>query len=308
MLAFVNVIWDVLKNSSTYEIAIRFTAVLGFAAIGEWVAQKAGTMNISIEAMILAAAFASAVGYDISGVAIVGLIFGVLASLLVAGIQANMSHRVKVNQFVIGLSLNILILALVSFLFVSIEPISQITSNLTFPVLSEIPIIGEALFDQSWLLYLTIPLGFLSWYLVYKTRWGLEIRAVGENPNSAAAMGIVVDKRRRQAIYFCGLASGLAGTYLLLGQVGRFETGIVGGQGFIVLATVIFGGWRLGGTLWGCGIFGLITALKLILPAVGHPLNIELLEALPFIVTLILVGLVHHHRKSRQPAALGGLG
>ena len=308
LLDFFNAILDVAKNSATYEIGIRFAAVLGFAAIGEWVAEKAGTMNISIEGMILAAAFAGAVGYDISGSTSVGLLFAVFIGFLVSSVQANMSHRLKVNQFVVGLTLNVLILALVSFLLVSLQPVSQIASNLNIPLLSKIPIFGTALFGQSWPIYLIIPLGVLAWWLVYKTRWGLELRAAGENENSATAMGVLVDKRRRQAIYFCGISSGLAGGYLLLGQIGRFENSIVAGKGFIVIAAVVFGGWKLKGALLGCGIFGFVTTLKLILPATGHMVNAELLTALPFIVTILLVAIVMNNkrRKAIPPAAFSG--
>lgn len=300
-------IWDILKNSATYEIAVGFTAVLGFAAIGEWVAEKSGTMNISLEGMILGSAFAAAVGYDIADSSWVGLAFGIIAGLSIASIQANMSYRLEINQFVVGLTLNVLILALVSFLFISITPISQITSDLNILPFSKIPLFGGAFFEQSWILYLIVPFGILAWWLVYKTRWGLELRAVGENPNSATKMGISVMQRRRQAIYFCGIAAGLSGSYLLLGQVGRFEINIVGGQGFIVLATVIFGGWRLGGALLGCSLIGFVTALRLILPALGHSLNTELLAALPFIVAILALALIapHQNRKNRQPAALG---
>jgi len=107
-------------------------------------------------------------------------------------------------------------------------------------VLADIPLIGEALFDQPWPLYLVYPLvPFVAW-LLYRTRWGLEIRAVGENPNSADVSGIHVNKRRRQAIYLAGLTSGLGGGYLLLGQVGSFEDSMTGFRGFIAIAAVIF--------------------------------------------------------------------
>lgn len=305
-MTFFTAIADIFKDSATYEIAIRFFAVLAFAAVGEWVAQKAGTMNISVEAMILGAAFSGAVGYDLTSSTIVGLLFAVGAGLIISAVQANMSYRLNVNQFVTGLTLNVLVLALVGFLLASLKPVSKIATELKIPLLSDIPLVGGALFEQAWPIYLLFPLIFVGWWLLYKTRWGLEARAAGENPTSAKATAVPVLKRQRQAIYFCGISAGLSGGYLLLGQVGRFEINIVGGQGFIVLAAVIFGGWKLRGAMLGCAIFGFVTAFRLILPALDYRINAELLAALPFLVTIALIAIVAHGRKATQPAALGG--
>ncbi len=298
---------DVVSNSATYEVGLRFFAVLAFAATGEWIAEKSGTMNISVEAMMLGSAFGAAVGYDVSSSVSVGFIFAVSAGLLIAVVQANMSHRLLVNQFVVGLTLNVLVLALVAFLHSDLNPVSKTASSLGIPGLKSIPLVGKALFDQNWPFYLLPPLVFLAWWLLYRTRWGLEARAVGEDPVSSLAMGIPVLARRRQAVYFCGICAGLAGGYLVLGQIGRFENTIVGGQGYLVLAAVIFGGWSLKGALLGCALFGFANSLRLILPALDHPLNAELLSALPFVLTIGMVALVAHHKagKSRQPRALG---
>mgnify|MGYP003317443395 CR=1 FL=1 len=133
---------------------------------------------------------------------------------------------------------------------------SRVVSKLEIPLLSEIPLIGKALFGQPWpflFLYIIVP---FAWWLVYRTRWGLEVRAAGENPQASDVSGIDVNKRRRQSIYFAGLCSGLGGAYLLLGQVGRFDDGIVAGRGFIAIVAVIFGGWTLRGTIFGCLLFG----------------------------------------------------
>ncbi len=298
---------DVVGNSATYEVGLRFFAVLAFAATGEWVAEKSGTMNISIEAMMLGSAFGAAVGYDLTSSTGVGLVFAVFAGLIIAAIQANMSHRLLVNQFVVGLTLNVLVFALIAFLHSDINPVSKTTASANIPGLKDFPLIGKALFDQNWPFYLLPPLVLLAWWLLYKTRWGLEARAAGEDTSSSSAMGIPVLARRRQAVYFCGICAGLAGGYLVLGQIGRFENTIVGGQGYLVLAAVIFGGWSLRGALLGCALFGFANSLRLILPALDHPLNAELLSALPFALTIGMVALVAHHRgeKSRQPRALG---
>ena len=294
--------WDVLSTETAYTAATRFAAVLVFAAVGEWVAERSGTLNISIEAMILTGAFAGAMGYHWTENALVGIIMGMIAGLLVSLVQAQMSHRLTADQFVVGLTLNILFLGVTSFLYAEWKPSSKVVSKLEIPILKEIPLIGDALFGQPWpflLLYLLVP---FTWWLVYRTRWGLEVRAVGENPQAADVSGIDVNKRRRESIYYAGLCSGMGGAYLLLGQVGRFDDGIVAGRGFIALVAVIFGGWTLRGTILGCLLFGSVLSFRLTLPGLGYQLNSELMSSLPFLVTII--AMTAFARRVRPPGSL----
>ena len=301
-MGFFEAIWDVLSTETAYTAATRFAAVLVFAAVGEWVAERSGTLNISIEAMILTGAFAGAMGYHWTENALVGIIMGMIAGLLVSLVQAQMSHRLTADQFVVGLTLNILFLGVTSFLYAEWKPSSKVVSKLEIPILKEIPLIGDALFGQPWpflLLYLLVP---FTWWLVYRTRWGLEVRAVGENPQAADVSGIDVNKRRRESIYYAGLCSGMGGAYLLLGQVGRFDDGIVAGRGFIALVAVIFGGWTLRGTILGCLLFGSVLSFRLTLPGLGYKLNSELMSSLPFLVTII--AMTAFARRVRPPGSL----
>ena len=301
-MGFFEAIWDVLSTETAYTAATRFAAVLVFAAVGEWVAERSGTLNISIEAMILTGAFAGAMGYHWTENALVGIIMGMIAGLLVSLVQAQMSHRLTADQFVVGLTLNILFLGVTSFLYAEWKPSSKVVSKLEIPILKEIPLIGDALFGQPWpflLLYLLVP---FTWWLVYRTRWGLEVRAVGENPQAADVSGIDVNKRRRESIYYAGLCSGMGGAYLLLGQVGRFDDGIVAGRGFIALVAVIFGGWTLRGTILGCLLFGSVLSFRLTLPGLGYQLNSELMSSLPFLVTIFAMTAVA--RRVRPPGSL----
>ena len=301
-MGFFEAIWDVLSTETAYTAATRFAAVLVFAAVGEWVAERSGTLNISIEAMILTGAFAGAMGYHWTENALVGIIMGMIAGLLVSLVQAQMSHRLTADQFVVGLTLNILFLGVTSFLYAEWKPSSKVVSKLEIPLLKEIPLIGDALFGQPWpflLLYLLVP---FTWWLVYRTRWGLEVRAVGENPQAADVSGIDVNKRRRESIYYAGLCSGMGGAYLLLGQVGRFDDGIVAGRGFIALVAVIFGGWTLRGTILGCLLFGSVLSFRLTLPGLGYQLNSELMSSLPFLVTII--AMTAFARRVRPPGSL----
>ncbi len=295
-------IGDVLTAESAYAGAVRFAAVLAFAAIGEWIAERAGTLNISVEGMMLAGAFGAAMGYDATTSIPAGLVLGMLLGTVVALVQAEMSHRLTADTFVVGLTLNILVLGLVGFLAGVRQPESRTAAVVEIPLLSDIPLVGPALFAQSWPLYLLYPVIPAAFWLVYRTRWGLEVRAVGEDPQAADVSGIHVNRRRRQAILLCGTLAGLGGAYLLLGQVGRFDDGMVSGRGFIAVVAVIFGGWTLRGTILGCLLFGTVLSFRLTLPALGYELNTELLSSLPFLVTILAMALFA--RRVHRPQAL----
>jgi len=301
-MGFLEAVWDILTTDSTYVNTALFAGLLAFAASGEWVAERAGTINISVEGMLLSGAFTAAVGYDITNSAIVALITGVLGGLIIAFVQAEMSHRLAADQFVVGLTLNILVFGLTGFLDRAIEPRTEIVTVWNIPLLSDIPLIGEALFGQPWpfyLLYLLLP---FSWWLVFRTRWGLEVRASGENPGAADVSGIDVNRRRRDSIYYAGFTSGLGGAFLIIVQIGRFDPGIVSGRGFIAIAAVIFGGWTLRGTVGGCLVFAGALSFRLAIQGVGYEINSQFLQSLPFLVTVLGMAIFAH--RVRPPAAL----
>jgi ABC-type uncharacterized transport system permease subunit len=293
---------DIFTSESTYINGALFAALLLFAATGEWVAERAGTINISVEGMLLSGAFTAAVGYDLTQSAVLAILAGICGGLIVAFLQAEMSHRLSADQFVVGLTLNILVFGLTGFLAQEIDPKTTIVATWNIPLLSDIPLFGQALFGQPWpfyLLYVVVP---LSAWMVYRTRFGLEVRASGENPQSADVSGIDVNKRRRQAIYWAGLTSGLGGAFLILVQIGQFEDSIVGGRGFIAIAAVIFGGWTIRGTIAGCVLFAGALSFRLSIQGLGYQLNSELLQSLPFLVTI--VGMAFFAHRVRPPAAL----
>lgn len=302
MGGFLAALGDIFSSPTMYSSAVRLGGFLAFAALGELVAEKAGTINISVEGSLLAGAFAGTVGYDLSGSVVVGLVAGILGGVLVALIQANMSHRLTADQFVVGLTANVLIVGVAGFLNANLDPLARRAAVLEIPGLSDIPLIGPALFGQTWPTYLLYPLIPLTWWLLYKTRWGLEVRAVGENPQASDVSGIDVNKRRRQAIYYGGMLAGLGGAFLVLGQIGSFDTAAVGGRGFIAIAAVYFGGWTLGGTLLGALVFGFADAFRLAVPVLGYHLNAQMLAALPYVLTLVVMYAIT--KQFRQPAAL----
>jgi simple sugar transport system permease protein len=282
---------------------VRLSAPLAFAACGEYLAERAGTLNISVEAMMLGGAFASIAVASATGSATVGLLAGLLVGLIVAFVHANLSHRIEINTFVVGLALNALVLGLTSFLIATSTFTSHQVGQLSIPGLRDIPVIGPPLFTERWPVYLLIGIIPFTWWLVERSRWGLELRAVGENPQAADVTGIHVNKRRRQALLWCGLLSGLGGAYLAVGEVGSFNQNMTAGRGYIVIAAVIFGAWRLGRTMLGCVLFGLADAMRLALPALGVTLNDEFLIAVPYLLALLamLVFATQH----REPRSLG---
>jgi general nucleoside transport system permease protein len=282
--------------------AIRLTGPLAFAGCGEQVAERSGTLNISIEAMMLAGAFFGVLGTSVFGSVAGGLLLGMVAGLVVAIIHANFSHRLNANTFVVGLTLNVLLLGLTSFLLETIDMEPKQAGRIEIPVLKEIPVIGEPLFVNRWPIYLLIPVIPLSWWLVRRTRWGLEVRASGEDPQAADVTGIDVNKRRRQSLYYCGLLSGLGGAYLSVAEVGLFNQNMTAGRGFIVNAAVIFGGWTLSGTLAGCFLFGAADAMRLALPALGYKITPQLLIVAPYL--LAILAMLFFANRNRKPAAL----
>jgi ABC-type uncharacterized transport system permease subunit len=303
MAEFLRAVGDIFTSDSTYLNAALFAGLLLFAASGEWVAERAGTINISVEAMLLSGAFTSAVGYHISGSVIVGLLFGIAGGILIAAVQAEMSHRMVADQFVVGLTLNILVLGLAGFLERKVETVTQRAAEWDIPGLSAIPLAGDALFGQPWPFYLLYALVPFTGWLVYRTRWGLEVRAAGEDPQSADVSGVDVNKRRRQTIYYTGITSGLGGAFLIFVQVGRFDEGIVSGRGFIAIAAVIFGGWALRGTIAGCVLFAVALSFRLSLQVLGYDrVNSEFLQALPFLLTIF--GMAIFATRVRPPSAL----
>ena len=281
--------------------ALRLTAPLAFAACGEYLAERAGTLNISVEGMMLSGAFGAVAIGSATGSPTLGLVVGAVIGLLVALIHANLSHRIQINTFVVGLVLNALALGLTSFLLQLSDFSRTQVAEVRIPGLADLPLVG-ALFSQRWPFYLLLVVVPLTWYLVNRTRWGLELRAAGENPQAADVSGIKVNLRRRQALMWCGVMAGLGGAYLSVGLVGSFNTNMTAGRGFIVIAAVIFGAWRLKGTLLGCFLFGAADALRLALPALGVQLNPQLLVAAPYLLALTVMVVMANSQ--REPKAL----
>lgn len=282
--------------------AVRLTAPLAFTGAGEYVAERGGSLIISLEAMMLSGAFFGVLGSSMFGNPVAGLLVGMLAGLMVGVIHANLSYRLDTNTFVVGLTLNVLALGITSFLLETIEMTPVRAGEISIPLLSDLPLLGEPLFVNRWPIYLLLIVVPASWYIVARTRWGLELRACGEDPQAADVTGIDVNRRRRQSIYWVGLMGGLGGAFLSVAFVGLFNQNMTSGRGFIVNAAVIFGGWRIGGVMLGCFVFGFADALRLALPAMGYTIQPQLLIVAPYVAALL--ALLFFARRNRRPEAL----
>lgn len=282
--------------------AMRLTAPLAFAACGEYIVERSGALLISLEAMMLGGAFFGILGSSVFGSPLVGLVVGCIAGLVISLVHANMSFRLHANMFVVGLTLNVLLLGLTSYLLEVIDLDAVQAGTIDVPVLADLPLVGPALFSHRWAFYLLVPVAAFSWWVVARTRWGLEVRSSGEDPVSADVTGIDVNRRRRQAILLCGIMAGLGGAYLSVAEVGLFNQNMTAGRGFIVNAAVIFGGWRLRGVILGTLMFGLVDAFRLSLPALGYTITPQLLIAAPYVTAL--VAMLFLSGSVRKPQAL----
>lgn len=281
-----------------------------FGALGGAIGERAGVINIAIEGQLLGSAFVAAVVGSITKNPWAGLLAALLAGALVALVLGVFTITYRVNQVIVGVVLNVLVLGLTTFLFtqVLVPNTSQLNQTVRFPairipVLSEIPIIGPALFRQSiivYLMYLAVP---LVWFALYRTRWGLRLRAVGEHPLAADTVGIKVERVRYRAVLVAGAIVGFGGAYYTLVAVSQFNRNMTAGAGFIALAAVIFGKWDPVRAAMAALLFGFASALEGAMSVVGSPVPSQFMLMLPYVVTLFAVaGLVG---RSRAPAASG---
>jgi simple sugar transport system permease protein len=288
---------------------IRLSVPLTFAAIGGLFSERSGVLNIALEGMMLGGALGSAIAAFWSGSAWLGLLGGMLAGTLLAMLLAVLSISFRTNQTVAGIAINLLAIGATAFIARQIFPEGSQTARvngftpLSIPGLSQLPGIGEGLFRQDALTYLMILLIPLSWYVLFRTPWGLSIRAVGENPKASDVAGISVVQVRYLCVLLSGALAGMGGAYLVLSQVYVFTEEMSAGRGFIALAAVILGRWHPIGTLLACLFFGLCEALQLRLQFSYPEIPYQIFVTLPYLASLIaLVGLVG---QVRAPAASG---
>jgi simple sugar transport system permease protein len=287
-----------------------FKAVpLALGALAGLLCEKSGVINIGIEGMLLAAAFTAALTASAADSIWVGMASGIAIGALMALLLATLSIRYKVDQIIGGTVINILALGLTSYLGTRVLSEYQDLNDpgkfgrMGLPGLKEIPFFGPLLFDNTIYVYLTFLLvGGLTWAL-YRTRWGLRVRAVGEHPGAADTVGINVLRTRYRSVVLGGAVAGLAGTWFTLDAVSGFNENMTAGRGFIALAALIFGRWHPVGAFIAALVFGFAEELQGRLALLHTPIPSELLLAAPYVITIIVVaGLVG---QARPPAADG---
>ena len=290
--------------------AVLLSVPIVFGALGGAVGEKAGVVNIAIEGQLLAGAFCAAVVGSITDSPWLGLVAAVAAGALVALVLGLFTITYRVNQVIVGVVLNVLVVGVTGFLYTQVLVPDAATLNRTtrfptveIPLLGDIPIIGPALFDQSiivYLMYITVP---VVWFAVYRTRWGLRVRAVGEHPKAADTVGIKVQRVRYRALVIAGAIVGVGGAFYTVVSVSAFGKGMTAGAGYIALAAVIFGKWDPVKAAMAALLFGFASNLEGALSIVGAPVPSQFMLMLPYVVTLLAVaGLVG---RSRAPGASG---
>jgi ABC-type uncharacterized transport system permease subunit len=286
----------------------RLATPLIFAATGEAICERAGVLNIGIEGMMLIGAFFGFAATYATGDLALGFGSGMASGLLAAVVFAVFAVTIKANQIVVGVAINLLGLGLTSFLFrayfVSTGRGVDIARSLDIPFLSDIPYFGAALFRQNFLVYATVPIVIAAWVFLFRTSYGLTIRAVGEYPQAVDVAGSSVALYRYCAVLIGGVLAGLGGAFLTLAHANQFVENMTSGRGFIALAIVVFARWSPIRVFFVSLLFGLFYALQLQLqadPSVRIPY--QALQALPYLTTIVALMLARN--RSDAPSMLG---
>ena len=286
---------------------LRFATPLIFAGLGGLVSERAGVVNIGLEGMMLMGAFFAAWGADKTGSWLLGILIGVLAGMALAGVHAIWSISMRADQIVSGTAINLIALGVTGYLYVDIYGQQGTPDDLpAVPELSlpteSLGFLGRAIANQNLLVWAGLASVFVVWLVVFRSRFGLRLRSVGENPRAAETVGVSVYRMRYIAVVASGALAAAGGAFLSIGFVHSFSQNMTAGRGFIALAAVIFGRWRPWGLLAATFLFGFSSALAQRLPEFS-PQAATLFQALPYVLTLIAVaGLVG---RSTPPAADG---
>lgn len=293
----------ILQTSLQRSVPITFGAMSGILC------ERAGVVNIAIEGMLLSAAFTSAVVASATANPWIGIAAGIVTGGLMAALLAILAIRYLVDQIIAGVVINILVVGITSFLSARVLAKMPDLNNperfgpIAVPFLSDLPVVGGILFRQNLFIYACIAGIFILHYMLFATRWGLRVRAVGEHPKAADTVGINVFYVRYRNVILGGMLAGLGGAYFTLGSTGSFQQEMTAGRGFIGLAAMIFGGWAPFGAFLAGIVFGFAEAVQSRLSILNIGLPSQFLQMVPYLVTIIVVaGLVG---RVRAPAADG---
>jgi len=304
-LLFVLQVLTVLYAGKT----LTFTALLAgslalavpliFGSLAGVLSERSGVVNIAIEGQLLAGAFVSALVASLTGSIWLGVFAAAIAGALVAWVLAVFAIKYLVDQIIVGVVLNVLVVGLTNFLFSTLMTDLGVYNSpprfetLPLPLLAQIPVLGPVLFDQTPIVYLMYLAVAAVWVALFKTRWGLRVRAVGEYPKAADTVGIKVFRTRYISVVIGGALAGLGGSFFTLGQVGAFGKEMTNGAGYIALAALIFGRWNPVRAALAALLFGFSENLQFGLAIIGSSVPSEFLLMLPYVLTVVAVaGLV----------------
>lgn len=285
---------------------VRMTTPLLIAGLGLVFSANAGVVNIGTEGFMLVGALMGCAGSYWTGSALCGALVAMASTMLFSAVFAFFTLTLRADQTVVGAAINIFASGLtitlnrIIFSASGSVPVIETYDAMPIPLLSRIPVLG-VLFDQSLVCYLAFLAVPVVWYIMKRTHVGLEVRSVGENPRASDTLGINVLFTRWWTVLLSGLLSGLAGSYMAMGQLSFFTEGMVSGKGFMALAVVVLGCYSAVGVLGASLIFGAGMALQYRLQAANTGIPYQIVTMLPYVITLIAVcGFI---RKSRAPAA-----
>lgn len=288
---------------------IAASTPLLLAAAGELVVERSGVLNLGAEGMMIMGAACGFAGAYLTGSVFVGALCGIAAGCALSLVFAALTLGLAVNQVAAGLALTILGIGLSGLIgagFVG-ERITP-APHLYLPLLTDLPLVGKILFGQDGFVYFSVALVAAIWWFLYRTRAGLVLRAVGDSHTSAHALGYPVLKIRLLAVLFGGGCAGLGGAFLPLAYTPFFIPGMTAGRGWIALALVVFSSWMPGRLVAGAYLFGAVTILQLHAQAFGLGIPSQLMSALPYLATVIVLVLISRARGSAGSVAPASLG
>ena len=286
---------------------IRMSVPILLPALGDIYTQRSGILNLGVEGVMLMGALAGFLGVAFTDNLFIGMVFSAFIGMISAGVMAFLSVTVKANQVIAGTAITILGAGLSSFLFRAIFGVQKLPPLVRefpvckIPVLSDIPYIGTIFFEHNLFVYLAYILVPLTWLILERTTFGLNARAVGEHPHAADAKGINVSLTRYLCVLIGGAYAGLGGAFLSIGFMNTFLAQMVGGRGFIAIAVVVFSRWEPFRALAAALLFGVANALQVRLQAMGVPFPPQALQALPYIMTIVV--LLSVSRRASFPSA-----
>lgn len=304
----INEMFNIAFITGLIGATMRMATPIIFATIGEIISERSGVLNLGIEGIMLMGAMTGFLITYITGSLWLGVIAAALVGMVLALLMALLSVYLGLSQHVSGLSITLFSTGLAMFIYrlyigsPIIPPTVQPFTQVTIPLLSRIPIIGDGIFNQYLLTYLALLLIPVISLILYKTQVGLKIRTVGENPFAADTVGVNVNLTRTLCLVAGGALMGIGGAFLTLAHQNMFLIDVIGGRGWIAIAMVIFGNWDpLKGAL-GAIMFGFLDGLQLRLQGLGFRVPFDIFLMIPYILTIAALIIVS--RKTTVPAGL----